>query len=237
MIERTLTMDDLGITPADVYTAMSYDGEPDDEAKAEVQTMLDEVRALLRPRLSFVTTPVSALDAFNPGDIILRQLKGSEALCWFTATAGQEYEDYQRRLMQEGDMVRVYMANELGSLIAERVADRMEEVLQLQLTPKGLQRTNRYSPGYCGWHVSEQPRLFALFPTPNPSGIVLSPSCLMVPIKSVSGVIGIGHDVKYHGYTCGLCNFDKCYKNRTKYTKSPPREPEEEPSSVPLKGG
>lgn len=228
MIERTLTMDDLGITPLDVYKALNYqDTLPDSDVQQEVLSMMDEVRGFLQPKLTFVTSATKVLDDFQPGDIILRQLRGSEALCWFTASAGMAYEDYQRRLMQEGDMVRVYMANELGSLIAERVADQMELVLQEQLTPKGLSRTNRFSPGYCGWHVSEQRKLFSLFPTQHPSGITLGESCLMIPIKSVSGVIGIGHQVQYLEYTCGLCEMQKCYKNRAKYTKkSPPQSPQ-----------
>ena len=143
----------------------------------------------------------------------MNQLKGSEALCWFVATAGQEFEAFQRQLTQEGDMVRIYLANEIGSIIAEKTADFMEIVLQEQLTPKGLYRTNRYSPGYCGWHVSQQQRLFPLFGG-HTCGVTLTDSSLMVPIKSVSGIIGLGKEVRRLDYTCGLCDFKQCYKRR-----------------------
>ena len=69
---------------------------------------------------------------------------------------------------------------------------------------------------YCGWHVSAQPALFSLFPEKNPCGIELTDSCLMLPMKSVSGVIGIGPDVRYLPYTCGICDKKDCYKRRTK---------------------
>jgi len=46
----------------------------------------------------------------------------------------------------------------------------------------------RFSPGYCGWHVSGQKRLFARL-QPESIGITLNDSCLMQPLKSVSGVI------------------------------------------------
>ena len=162
---------------------------------------------------------------FHPGKIITNQLKGSEALCWFVATAGQEFEAFQHRLTKEGDMVRVYLANEIGSIIAEKTADRMEDLLQEQLTPKGLYHTNRYSPGYCGWKVSEQPILFELFRpkvsaqncnvSPTPCDIHLTDSCLMIPIKSVSGVIGIGHNVRRRDYTCNLCGLNaSCRRGR-----------------------
>jgi hypothetical protein len=223
MIERTLTYTELGLSTDEVLATI-----PSDEAtRREVLSLIDEIRGFFHAGFAFVTTGTDVLDRFHPGKIILSQLKGSEALCWFVATLGQEFEHFQHRLMQEGDMVRVYLASELGSMLVERVADRMEEVLQEQLTPKGLHRTNRYSPGYCGWKVSEQPLLFELFrprgtgytseAAPAPCGIRLTDSCLMVPIKSVSGVIGIGHDVRRRDYICGLCELKaSCHRGREK---------------------
>ena len=90
----------------------------------------------------------------------------------------------------------------------------MEEALQAFIDKTGWKHTNRFSPGYCGWHVSEQQRLFSLFPTANPCGIRLTDSSLMIPIKSVSGIIGIGKNVRHLDYSCGLCNYSKCYKKR-----------------------
>lgn len=209
MIERTLNWQQLGLTPQEVFDQL----KGDEAVLQEASSILTEVSAFLQCRFAFVTTGMDTLQNFSPGKIILSQLRGSEALCYFVATAGREFEEYQHRLMEHGDMVRVYLANEIGSMIAEHTADKMEELLQAQLTPKGLSRTNRFSPGYCGWHVREQPQLFSLFP-PEPCGIQLTDSCLMLPIKSVSGVIGIGHQVKRLDYTCGICKLESCYKRR-----------------------
>jgi len=222
MIEREITFSELGLKNEDIFEFI-----PSDTAtRQEVLSLISEIQGFLKAKFCFITAGIHSLDKFNPGKIIMSQLKGSEALCYFVATAGQEFEDFQQRLMQEGDMVRVYLANEIGSLIAEKTADRMEELLQEQLAPKGLCRTNRFSPGYCGWHVSEQPILFELFSekenalesnrTPTPCGIKLTDSCLMIPIKSVSGVIGIGHNVKKRDYTCHFCGLDSCYKRKAK---------------------
>ncbi len=222
MIERTLTYAELGLSTDEVLASIP---SSDEATRREILTLTDAIQGFLHARFAFVTTGTDALCRFHPGRVIMSQLKGSEALCWFVATLGQEFERFQHRLMQEGDMVRVYLASELGSMLVERVADRMEEVLQEQLTPKGLHRTNRYSPGYCGWKVSEQPLLFELFKprgtsytseaAPAPCGIRLTDSCLMVPIKSVSGVIGIGHDVRRRDYICGLCELKaSCRRGR-----------------------
>ena len=221
MIERTLTYDELDLSTDEILTSIPSDAI----MRQEVLSLMYEIQGFLHAKFAFVTTDIQPLLRFHPGKIITNQLKGSEALCWFVATAGQEFEAFQHRLTQEGDMVRVYLANEIGSIIAEKTADRMEDLLQEQLTPKGLYRTNRYSPGYCGWKVNEQPILFELFRPkdsaqncnvpPTPCDIHLTDSCLMIPIKSVSGVIGIGHNVHRRDYTCNLCGLSaSCKRGR-----------------------
>ncbi len=111
-------------------------------------------------------------------------------------------------------MVKIYIADAIGSIIAEKTADCMEIALDEYIRNRGWKHTNRFSPGYCGWHVSEQKKLFPLFPSAEPCGIRLTDSSLMLPIKSVSGVIGLGEDVRKLEYTCGLCTYDKCYRRK-----------------------
>ena len=137
---------------------------------------------------------------------------------FFICTSGVEFEAYQQRLKQQGDMVRVFIADALGSVIAEHCADRMEEILQESIDKLGWHHTNRFSPGYCGWHVSQQQLLFPLFKGQT-CGVKLTDSSLMVPIKSVSGIIGVGKEIRKLDYTCGLCNFEKCYKRKLKLAK------------------
>ena len=48
-----------------------------------------------------------------------------------------------------------------------------------------------YSPGYCGWHISAQKRLFEYL-RPAEIDISLTPQFLMIPLKSVSGVLVAG---------------------------------------------
>jgi len=70
-----------------------------------------------------------------------------------------------------------------------------------------------YSPGYCGWKVAEQSKLFKMFPA-DFCNIGLTESMMMDPVKSISGIIGVGRDVKFDAYTCNLCNSLNClYKN------------------------
>ena len=212
MTEKTLTYDDLQITPVDIYEQMGYHSVlPDEATQAETARIIEEVRMWLHPKFCFFVRP--DLPAFDIGKIILRQLRGSEAYTFFICTCGIEFETYQQRLKAEDDMVRVFIADSLGSVIAEKCADQMELYLQESIDKLGWHHTNRFSPGYCGWHVSQQQLLFPLFQGKT-CGVRLTDSSLMVPIKSVSGIIGLGKEVRRLDYTCGLCNFEKCFRHR-----------------------
>ena len=214
MTEKTLKYQELSITQTDIYDAMGYqNATPDKEVQREVQAILNDVQHWLHPRFCFFVC--QAMPDFDMGRIILHQLKGSEAYALFIATAGIEYESYLQRLKNEGDMVRVYIADALGSVIAEKTADMLETCLQESINKLGWHHTNRFSPGYCGWHVSQQQLLFPLFQG-HTCGVRLTESSLMLPIKSVSGIIGLGKEVRRLDYTCGLCNFEKCYKRKQK---------------------
>ena len=214
MTEKTLSFEELGITAADVYEQMGYhDAQPDKATQQETATILKEVSQWLRPRFSYFV--VNKQPDFEMGNIILRQLRGSEAFALFICTSGLEFETYQQRLKEQGDMVRVFIADALGSVIAEKCADQMEKALQESIDKLGWMHTNRFSPGYCGWHVSQQQLLFPLFQG-HTCGVKLTDSSLMVPIKSVSGIIGLGEKVRKLEYTCGLCDFKQCYKRKKK---------------------
>ena len=214
MTEKTLSFEELGITAADVYEQMGYhDAQPDKATQQETATILKEVSQWLRPRFSYFV--VNKQPDFEMGNIILRQLRGSEAFALFICTSGLEFETYQHRLKEQDDMVRVFIADALGSVIAEKCADQMEKALQESIDKLGWKHTNRFSPGYCGWHVSQQQLLFPLFQG-HTCGVKLTDSSLMVPIKSVSGIIGLGEKVRKLEYTCGLCDFKQCYKRKKK---------------------
>ena len=227
MLTYGLTYNDLDLDLAEVYMQMGYGGSaPDDDVETEVRAVENDIAMIARPRYCFFIAK-GTLDAghdtltvgatcLNVGRIISRQLRGSEAFAFFVATAGAEFEDYQMRLKDDDDMVRTFIADAFGSVMAERTADLMEQDLQNEIAPRGWLHTNRFSPGYCGWHVSEQQRLFRLFGIERPCGVSLTESSLMLPIKSVSGVIGIGPKVRKLEYSCGLCDYKDCYKRRRK---------------------
>ncbi|MEE9574398.1 MAG: LacI family DNA-binding transcriptional regulator [Candidatus Neomarinimicrobiota bacterium] len=45
----------------------------------------------------------------------------------------------------------------------------------------------------------------------NFDGIEITDSALITPIKLVSGIIGLGENVKKKAYTCNICTMENCY--------------------------
>jgi hypothetical protein len=152
---------------------------------------------------------------FNIKKIVYSQIKRSESIAIFLCTAGEEIGIRSRKSMKDGDLLRGYIYDVVGSEIVEAAADLMQDELEKTMISSMKKITNRYSPGYCGWDVAEQHKLFKLIPD-NYCGIRLNDSALMDPIKSVSGFIGIGMNVKRNSYTCKLCDMKDCIYRRIK---------------------
>lgn len=151
---------------------------------------------------------------FNVRPIIYRQIKEAEEVALFICTAGPVVGEMCHQSMKDGDLLRGYVYDVIGSEIVEAAADRMQEELRKSIADLGKEITNRFSPGYCGWDVAEQHKLFSFFKD-NYCGITLTESALMKPIKSVSGIIGIGRNVRYTPYQCKLCDDKNCiYRNK-----------------------
>jgi len=151
---------------------------------------------------------------FNLQKIVYGQLKKAGEIAAFVCTAGPGISDWSKKLMTEGDLTTGYIVDIVGSEVVETAMDRAQKMLSEKMNALGLKISNRYSPGYCGWDVSEQHKLFSLLPD-NFCGVRLSDAALMVPIKSVSGMIGIGENVQYKSYPCNMCDSRNClYRNR-----------------------
>ena len=159
---------------------------------------------------------------FDVKRIVSNQLKKMDNVALFACTAGQGIGDYSKELMHEGDFVKGYIADVIGSEIVESAMDKIQDDLERKMEAQGWHITDRYSPGYCGWSVAEQHKLFSFFPK-NFCGITLTDSSLMQPIKSVSGVIGIGPNVRRKGYVCQMCDMVNCIYREKREVKKPDR--------------
>jgi hypothetical protein len=229
MIYKTFQFDfdDLKLTVSQIEKVLGYSDERSEvhfsdligkalKEASEVCTIKAEYRVFNDIILNDFDKTVSVNEiTFDIKKIVFGQLKKSESAAIFLCTAGEEIGKMSRRAMKSGDLLEGYIYDVVGSEIAEAAADIMQTRLEKSMASAGLKITNRFSPGYCGWNVSEQHKLFQLLPGTY-CGIRLTDSALMDPEKSISGIIGIGEKVRHLPYTCTLCDMKDCMYRRTK---------------------
>lgn len=218
--EYEIGFTDLELDRKELYRAMEYgENTPGPDILVMLDNVLKTAAGLCSPKAMYGICPGKSLSSyrieadglvFHPGKIIADNLAGSDRFCFFVATAGREYEDYRNSLRKTGNLVLEFIADAVGSVIAEACVSRLQKLLSSTLD---VPFTYPYSPGYCGWRLVDQRLLFSLFPE-RPCGVELTDTCLMFPIKSVSGIIGIGKTVERKPYGCAICKNKSCYKRR-----------------------
>jgi Methionine synthase I, cobalamin-binding domain len=218
MTGKTLSFDSLHINEEDVFRQMGYDAMSPPTIVAELTaSMLNRLSGVASPRFGYVTAFATlGAGTLEVGDVTLhvgktiaQQLRGAEAFAFFVATAGCEVEALQKQHFAEDDMLGSFIADAIGSVMAEHCADQMEHLLQVNIDKLGWHNTNRFSPGYCQWPVSDQSSLFSLLGD-DTCGVNLNDQYVMSPLKSVSGVIGLGTEVRHFDYACALCKMPQC---------------------------
>jgi len=141
----------------------------------------------------------------------------ADHLALFAVTVGDDVSKKIDELFRLNDFALGSMLDAVASEGTESVADviqnNFENLLReghYDITSKGILR---YSPGYCGWHMSGQKKIFQYL-HPEDIGIILLDSYLMKPLKSISGVIVAGdkenHIFKDDFPFCSQCNDHIC---------------------------
>jgi hypothetical protein len=213
------------VTPSreSVLGAIGVEGNvvPDDRVKELVDQGIELFSEMAVPRGMFIPIEQAAFwkvyageghnDADTPLDKILPR---SKSLALFAVTVGERVSRCIAQLFSENDFALGFAVDAAASQGAERVAEEVESRWRDQLraaTPSIA--TLAFSPGYCGWHVTAQQKLFKRL-DPGQIDISLNDSCLMTPLKSISGVIVAG-DKEIFDFSddypfCDLCASRNC---------------------------
>ncbi|MBL0173730.1 MAG: hypothetical protein IPP94_00405 [Ignavibacteria bacterium] len=147
----------------------------------------------------------------STGSIITARFKRAQAIAAFIVTVGPRFQHWLDELAGIDDPMHHVLADAIGSELAELTADFVHQRIGDTAARDGLRMTNRYSPGYCNWHVSDQHVLFTMLPD-GACGVTLNAGALMWPVKSVRGIVGIGGAVEMEEYDCSICSKEECLR-------------------------
>lgn len=184
----------------------------------EVQRLIDEAVAVARPkaiyRLAFVEsrgTDTVVLDSRTFTSRVLRvNLDGLNRVFAYVCTAGREVAAWVER--HEDPLAR-YWADAINEAILHNAMLAFDRHLTQAYQ---LEHTSRMNPGsLADWPLREQRGLFALLgDVAGAIGVTLMDSLLMVPAKTVSGIL---FPTEATFASCQLCPREVCPNRRAPY--------------------
>jgi len=143
----------------------------------------------------------------------------------FAVSAGQECERHARELWDEGKPDEYFFLEVFGSAVVEDLVARTNGRICDLAGIHDLMAVPHYSPGYDGWDVADQQKLFGLiaegmtgcFPGP----IEVLSSGMLRPKKSMLAVFGLapakGNASSHASTPCERCSFSPCQFRRAPY--------------------
>jgi hypothetical protein len=153
-------------------------------------------------------------------------LRGHEAqgAMLVVASAGPEAEEEAARLWLAGKPDEYFFLEMYASAVVEDLVARLSGRICDLASSRGLMAVPHYSPGYSGWDVVEQNKLFHLIvhglSQPLPGPIEVLASGMLRPKKSLLGVFGLaptGSGASAQATPCEACAFSPCAYRRSAY--------------------
>jgi len=141
------------------------------------------------------------------------RMYGIEAAVFFVVTIGDSLERAVDECFLHRDPVGGLFLDAVGSTAAEALAERLTSIIASEAESQGLRSSSRCSPGYCNWSLQLQETVFRVLDGQQ-VGVELTESMLMIPRKSVSGVVFSGKSL-HPLNPCLDCEASDCKDRRS----------------------
>ena len=201
----------------DVGEALRYLGAgdcPPERAQRELAQVARRLTERLRPKFTYRVFSLDhgreglllkEADLLLPGTLAGTMLSGCDRAVLLACTLGAEF-DAMLRAEQARDMAKAAMLNACGSALVEAGCDEAEREIGARFP--NLYLTDRFSPGYGDLPLSLQHAVCAALDVQRRLGVVVSDTCWMNPVKTVTAIIGLAETpqpARIRG--CACCAF------------------------------
>ena len=155
----------------------------------------------------------------------LRQAGAQRAMV-MAVSAGRSCEEHARQLWEDSKPDEYFFLEMFGSAVVEHLVATLSGRICDSVEPNGFMAVPHYSPGYTGWEVADQNKLFALIARgltrPFPEQIEVMTSGMLRPKKSLLAVVGLAPKQGREGefartVPCESCGFTPCGYRRLPY--------------------
>jgi Vitamin B12 dependent methionine synthase, activation domain len=148
--------------------------------------------------------------------ILRKNLETANKVFPYIVTIGPELE---QAASAQGDLLKQYYLEEIANIALEQAAGWLAGELE---TRHGIAGLANLSPGSLeDWPITEQQKLFSIFgDTERLIGVRLTDSMLMIPRKSISGILFPSEE----GFVaCQLCEREHCPGRKAAYAGGGPQ--------------
>ena len=229
----TTTRTDIRIDTKNVCRYLGYcsDCEPGARISSLIEEYAEEAQHLMEPSYTYVFRDIewvqgscvflagsgsllSNLVVFD-SEVVAGLLSQCRKVAVLVVSIGDHLEDMVCRLSEDGLMLQASVLDAIGSEAVEKLADTVQNSIAGIAGDHGMVVSRRFSPGYCDWDVSQQLGVFRIVDGDS-VGVKLTETGLMVPRKSMSGIMGMGaSDSGVREYNpCKTCDRSDCCGRR-----------------------
>ncbi len=181
----------------------------------------DELENFARPRKIWARFPLEIIKgeiSIGDGSVscrsenLARLFQNCHACVAMAVTLGPEV-DRQTQLLGKIDIARAVAFDACASVLADSLCDEIEREIGLHLAD-GEFLTVRFSPGYGDLPMEFTGELLKILDAPRRIGLMLSRRGMMIPIKSVTALVGISDRPEKMNRNCDGCTFVTCQFRR-----------------------
>lgn len=243
---------DAGVSEAEYHRLLGYprDHVPGDQALELARAARQWFAAHGRPWLYVRETELTiGRDSLQFGGVEfvsprlhghLRRWGARQAML-VAVSAGPECEEHARALWQDSRPDEYFFLEILGSAVVEHLTAAANHRLCERADAAGLLAMPHYSPGFAGWDVAEQNKLFDLITRGGaavlPGPLEVLPSGMLRPKKAQLAVVGLAPRTPENLQAVGHGPCERCGWAHCAYRRAPARASGLAPTEVQLAAG
>lgn len=188
---------------------------PDEQTLDEICKLMQELEENCTPKYIYKEFPISiekdtiCFDFFSINSKNLsKNLQNCEKAILFAVTLGTQ-ADFLIRKYSKISIAKSVMINACASAYIEEFANFSQKEIENTLKSEYLRP--RFSPGYGDFDLKYQKNILNSLNSSKNIGLTLTDSLILMPIKSITAVIGISKinsDCEIHG--CEICSKKDC---------------------------
>ncbi len=213
------------INRKEVYRYMGLRGQiPDGELQRITEECIEELYKVAEPKYvyQFFSLTYRSEKELDFGFMqvtsanLSKNLQDCEQVAVMAATLGTGVDRLLRRY-EVAAIAKCVILQAVAAALIESVCDVCQEEISRAAAKKGYFLRPRFSPGYGDFDIENQKAVIDVLQAPKRIGLTLMDSCMMVPTKSVTAVMGLSKkDTRCHREGCEACTMKQCAYRRNK---------------------